>query len=272
MSRNPRLFFVSIALLFIIVACSLPSGAKPEQPDYVATITAQALLISPTESQTETAEPSTDAIPSAPTVNVTSPTNCRTGPGTEYDLVLAVNPGQTFEIVGKGAPDNYWIINNPTGGTCWLWGQYAVVSGNANAVPDYPPPPPPTKSVANTNITKTPKPTSLAPSPAPSLAPPNSPSNINGDRTCGTVVKDNQQHWQELATITWQDNADNETGYRFYKNGSPLPEIPPNSTQYNITLRYPHGTGGALFDTFAVEAFNAAGSSERIAVLVYRCP
>jgi hypothetical protein len=197
-------------------------------------------------------------------VSVTIATNCRTGPGTVYDMLFAMNPGQTAQIVGKYTPGNYLIINNPNGGVCWLWGQYAVVSGDISGLPEYPVPPTPTPK-----ITLTPKPTLT-----PTLAPPAAPSGLSGayDRTCGGDFKGLTPIWVEDVNLTWTDNANNETGYRMYKNGSALPDFPPNSTTFHITMRYDQGTGGPLFDNFGVEAFNAAGASARTAVDVPRCP
>ena len=40
---------------------------------------------------------------------------------------------------------NYWIVNNPDRpGECWLWGQYASVSGDTSSLPVRTPPPTPT--------------------------------------------------------------------------------------------------------------------------------
>jgi hypothetical protein len=250
-------------LLFSQLACNMSGG---QVNDLVATITAQAMALqTPTEmpaapGDTPTATPT--SAPSVPMVSVTVATNCRTGPGTAYDQVFAFNPGQSAQIVGKYTPGNYWIINMPGGGTCWLWGQYAVVSGDTSGLPEYPVPPTPTPQ-----FTSTPKPTAT-------LAPPKAPSNLSGayDRTCAGGYRGITPIWIEDVTLTWTDNANNETGYRVYKNGSPLPDFPPNSTTFHISLRYDQGTGGALFDNFGVEAFNSSGPSARTAVDVPRCP
>jgi hypothetical protein len=91
---------------------------------------------------------------------------------------------------------------------------------------------------------------------------------VNGEPM--DILVRNVRH--QIAQIDHCYNADNETGYRVYKNGSPLPDFPKNSTTFHITLRYDQGTGGTLFDNFGVEAFNSAGSSARIAVDVPKCP
>ncbi len=270
--RVKRVLIAFNILLIAMLACNLPGG---QVSSLAATITAQALTLQAPSSTP--ASPGTPAAaftdtPSVPEVSVTSVTNCRTGPSTAYDLVFTMNPGQIAQVVGKNTPTNYWIINNPIGGTCWLWGQYAVVSGNTSILPEYPPPPTPTPK-----FTRTPKPTStpkFTPTLTftPTLAPPNAPSGLSGTRDCTGYLDGITPKWSESVTVTWQDNADNETGYRVYKNNTLLGAIPANSTEFHITLRYNQGTGGPLFDNFGVEAFNDAGSSARPSVDVARCP
>jgi hypothetical protein len=93
-------------------------------------------------------------------------------------------------------------------------------------------------------------------------------------RTCeGYVGNDGiTPRWREEIDLTWQDNATNETGYRLYRNGSPLPVLPPDSTAYHITSNYDAGTGQALFFAFKVEAFNNYGASDVAGIDVPKCP
>lgn len=81
-------------------------------------------------------------------VSVSVPTNCRVGPGVEYPRVSALRPGEVAEVVGRHADRNYWVIRVPgsTTATCWLWGQYATVSGSTDALPVMSPPPVPATS------------------------------------------------------------------------------------------------------------------------------
>jgi hypothetical protein len=57
---------------------------------------------------------------------------------------LEVN--QVAEVVGRNAAGNYWIIRNPNrpGETCWLWGNFATVTGDTSVLPVFTPPPAPT--------------------------------------------------------------------------------------------------------------------------------
>jgi hypothetical protein len=81
-----------------------------------------------------------------PLISVTVPTNCRIGPGKVYDRVGALLVGEVAEVVGRDLNGNYWYIRNPnnSNGYCWLWGEYATLTGNFAALPVFTPPPTPT--------------------------------------------------------------------------------------------------------------------------------
>jgi len=88
--------------------------------------------------------------PSVPMVSVSVETNCRSGPGTAYNVLGVLNKGQTAEVVGRNASGDTWIIKLPSNPaiTCWLWGQYATVVGNTAGLPVSTPPPTPTPAAA----------------------------------------------------------------------------------------------------------------------------
>jgi hypothetical protein len=80
-----------------------------------------------------------------PQISVSVATNCRVGPGKVYDRVGALLVGEVAEVVGRNQVSNYWYIREPTRNVyCWLWGEYATVTGNFAALPVYTPPPTPT--------------------------------------------------------------------------------------------------------------------------------
>src|SRR5512143_1015514 len=142
------------ALLVAILACNLPSPQNPAQQPAPATTETPAMVVlvssdTPAVTETPSLTPTITLTPtpSVPEVTVTSATNCRTGPGTEYDLLYTLQPGQVAQIIGKYTARNYWVINFPGGTMCWLWGQYAVVSGNVAAVAEYAVPPTPTPTI-----------------------------------------------------------------------------------------------------------------------------
>jgi hypothetical protein len=247
-------------LLLGILACNLQQGPSAE-PDLAGTITAQALTL---QAPTSTPANPTGTVQVGVQVSVSSNTNCRTGPSQAFDLNFTANPGQVFKVVGKNTPTGYWIVENPAGGSCWLWGQYAVISGDPSSLPEYPAP-----AVPTPKFTKTPKPTKTPEYPT---TVPDAPSGLSGPRTCEGYMDGVTPKWRENVSFTWQDNADDEVGFGVYVNGSLVETLHTDQTSYSTELTYNQGTGGQLFDTFAVEAYNVIGSSSRPAIDVPRCP
>jgi hypothetical protein len=98
--------------------------------------------------------------PSIPMVSVSLNTNCRTGPGRSYDFLGALLVGETEEVVALSTVPNYWYITNPDqpGKFCYLWGEYATVVGNTEALPEFTPLPSPTPTLTPTP-SNTPTPT-----------------------------------------------------------------------------------------------------------------
>ncbi len=79
--------------------------------------------------------------PPIPLVSVSVSTNCRSGPGTDFELLGDLQAGDVAEVIGKYPSMNYWIIKNPDkAGNCWLWGEYATVIGSTALVPLVAPP------------------------------------------------------------------------------------------------------------------------------------
>ena len=119
-----------------------PSPLATSTPEFpAATFTA---TLSPTPVFTST--PVFTATSTVPQVSVSVATNCRAGPGRVYDRLGGLQVGQVAEVVGRNQTNNYWYIRNPSNsnGFCWLWGEYATVSGNFAALPVLTPPPTPT--------------------------------------------------------------------------------------------------------------------------------
>jgi hypothetical protein len=112
-----------------------PPGPPTDTP--VPTATETATLV-PTETFTPT--------PETPMVMVTVNTNCRIGPGAQYGLLGALLVGEKAEIVGVATSGPYVIIDNPDnpGELCWLWLEYAQITGEIDLAPLMTPPPTPT--------------------------------------------------------------------------------------------------------------------------------
>ncbi len=151
-SKKPIHLIILIALT--LTACGTPTAtpAPTTGPDLALTITAQAQLLqaltqtalvpTTTPEPTFTSAPAFTETPSKVTITVSANTNCRSGPGADYDIVGALNIGQQAEVVGKSSASNYWVIDNPNAsGTCWLWGEYATIIGNTASLQEFEIPP-----------------------------------------------------------------------------------------------------------------------------------
>jgi len=103
----------------------------------------------PSDTPAVTDTPANTPTPTIPIAHVNQNTNCRTGPGTMYDLRYTAGAGSNLTIVGRTTLNDYLIVNDPNhpGQTCWLWLRYADVSGDTSTLPLSTPPPTPTPSI-----------------------------------------------------------------------------------------------------------------------------
>jgi hypothetical protein len=109
-------------------------------------------------SQTNTPEPSLpqDTPTPTPTTGTNNPfalvnqdTNCRSGPGTVYDLTYAALTDAKLNIVAGSTVPEYVVVEIPgkPGQTCWLWTRYVSINGDISGLAKRSPPPTPTPSV-----------------------------------------------------------------------------------------------------------------------------
>ena len=223
-----RKSLAGLSLLLAILACNTPveQVAPPNEIQTAAALTLQVIFTpsfaSPTSTSaiTKTARPlltqtlSTVSSPevtitptySVPMLTVQQSTNCRTGPGEDYDVVFTYLTGKQLEIVGRYDPGNFWLVksNESPTGTCWLWGQYVEVMGSFWTV------------------------ASVTPPATATSAPPRGPGIVKWEFFCssGTLT----------FNVTWADNAKDETGYRVFRNGEQAAELPADSTNYTDTF------------------------------------
>lgn len=164
---NNRRLAIAITIIFIISACNLP-GVTGNTPDSAATAGALETSIAQmvaltmgasvsnipeiTQTPSDTPQPTASNTPSVPMVSVSVETNCRSGPGPAYNILGILPVGSSAEVVGRNSTGDTWVIKLPSNPaiTCWLWGQYATVIGNTQALPVVPNPPTPTPAAAFT--------------------------------------------------------------------------------------------------------------------------
>ncbi len=282
-SSGKSFIFLSAVTAFIFLACNMP-GALTEVP---AQATEAPVEISPEDIAltivAQTAQAATQETPSATptasgvTLTVNTATNCRTGPDTAYPITMVVQPGSTMTVVGKYS-SNYWIITMPTGGTCWLWGQYATTIGDTSVLPEMAAPPPPavaqssnSNSNSNSNDSNDSNSNSsdsgnsnsgvvLIPV-VPLVLFPAAPTNLDITRQCVTLTKpeDLFPSFQQTTTFTWTDASSNETGFNIYMDGSLLATVSAGTQQYihKFTVMLPQSATAS----YGVQAVGASGNS-----------
>lgn len=175
MSKRSPLLLSAAVLAVAALACGQFAPAAPPQDPNAAEVsiaqtvaarqTEAALVNPPTATFTSlpalatlTFEPTLSSTPEltptleTPLITVSADTNCRTGPGQVFERVGMLLVGETAEIVGREPRGEYWLIPNPDESDveyCWVWGEYATVTGNLLPLLFASPPPTP---VLNVNI------------------------------------------------------------------------------------------------------------------------
>jgi hypothetical protein len=236
-----------ISLILAMLACNLPGAVQPtEVGDQTVTATATTqqeptnnggdVRTTPPRSPTPNITASPDGSASAtvtptysvPMLTVQEATNCRTGPGEEYEVVITYLAGKQLEMVGRYDPGNFWLVKSSEspGGTCWLWGKYVEVKGSYWVVSSVTPP------ATATN------------------PPPQTPVIVRYEFFCSSVTGKME------ITVIWADRATNETGYRIIRNGELAADLPADSTTYTDSIDLTAGQSAS----YRIEVFNASGS------------
>src|SRR6185369_5608011 len=122
---NYRKILFTVLVTLVILACNVPT---PTPAVGLITGTPTVTLIPPTFT------PIGSTVPFA--VPNDGPLNCRSGPGTNYDVVVVLGAAQSAEIVGKNPEGTWWYVKNPSiaGNFCWVIGIFVNTSGNTGAV------------------------------------------------------------------------------------------------------------------------------------------
>lgn len=213
-------------------SCNLPAAGAPDpQVATAAALTVQAAINSseatqPLASPASSGSESITVTPtySKPVASVGDVTNCRTGPGVNYERVTQILPGTSVDIVGF-FPPNYWIVST-SAGNCWVSGEFTTPVGSYLAVPTVPPPATPQGG---------------------------SPDNISlqkWDISCDYVKN------EASVIIRWADK-DGETGYRVIRNNEQVAELAANSTEFTETITLLAGQSVG----YSIVVFNGAGSN-----------
>lgn len=233
-----RFFSILLAASLFLTSCNLPDVEVETSVATAAAQTIEAALsqAAPLASQTDAAESSSSLTQPAQTASAAGSsstpfasfedvTNCRTGPGVNYERITQIQPGLAVEIIGF-YPPNYWIVSTDAG-ACWVAGEFVTPSGNYAAVP---------------TVT------------APATPEGGAPENVSlqkWDVFCNYVTNEAD------VSVAWADK-DNETGYRVLRNDIVIAELAANTTEFKETISLLSGqTVG-----YSIIAFNDAGQTQ----------
>jgi uncharacterized protein YraI len=216
----------------LLAACTMPtSGTVDPQVATAAALTVQAALNAATPLATPTLAVTATQAVSTPTytqamASVGDVVNCRKGPGTDYERVTQIMPLESVKIIGF-FPPNYWVVSTKDG-DCWLSGEFATPSGSFAAVP---------------TVT------------APSTPQGGAPDAATFSKTGWTFYC---YSGKADITLSWNDKADNESGYRIVRGGDEIADLPANSTYFAETIDLASGQTVA----YQIRAYNQAGNAD----------
>jgi hypothetical protein len=133
------------ALSTIVQATLAAAPVEPEVVSPATTTSAPPTEAPPTETPAILFTP-TSAIPIA---RILQNTNCRSGPGTVYDIEYIALIGEELVITGRTTAPDYVIVEIPDkpGQYCWLWTNFVEIQGDIASLAVSTPPPTPTPSV-----------------------------------------------------------------------------------------------------------------------------
>jgi hypothetical protein len=243
MKSTGTLLLLAITLVLGILACDIggqtPSASALNAAATVVSMTLQAQGTSAPAAALAT--PSSSPVPATATTKpaLTIKTNkaaCRNGPGPNYDLVASYSTGTVVDMIAKDTADGYWLVKDPaSGSSCWVKTLDATPGGSFDLLPEVTP-------AANA-----------------SNGAPAAPTVFYPNYTCDATTLTN--------TLKWNDAADNENGYRLYRDGSLIADLPANTTTFFESFTFTFGSQL----TYAIEAYNDLGTSSQ-RTLTFHCP
>lgn len=240
MRKSVFVYFIVAGL--ILSSCNFPedSAASQELMMTAAALTIESALKTPLATPTlantavvvaagtqgATPQISTPSLSGPAMASVGDVTNCRSGPGTNYERITQILPAVQVPIVGF-FPPNYWIVNTNLG-QCWLSGEFTTPSGDFAAVPTVTAPPTPQGDI------------------------PEAPTFSKNGWTFFCYGPGSAD-----ISLTWNDKANNETGYRVLRNGELAAELPANSTSFGETIALNSGQSVG----YQIQAYNLIGEA-----------
>jgi len=166
MNFKKRILGMTVIMLLILVSgCTTPAVQTPDLAATIAVNVAveqtlaalgtQTILtelayqqMNPTETPTPqpTATSEFTATPDKVTLTLSKDTYCRNGVFAKSPFVALMTAGRTYDVLAVDPNNQAYYVVEPdhTFTYCWLWGEFATVSGDVASLPVYTPQPLPT--------------------------------------------------------------------------------------------------------------------------------
>ncbi|MFH1185557.1 MAG: hypothetical protein V1755_11040 [Chloroflexota bacterium] len=237
--------FAALATILLLTACTLPGiQAQPslspiDQASTIVAGTLQAAGVS-TSSAASGVTPSVTPAPATPTTKPslyinTNGARCRSGPGPNFQEIASYNTGTTVDLIAKDTADGYWLVKDPSSGnSCWVQVQDASPGGSFELLPEITPQ-------------------------AVSQSAPGRPSRGNWNYSCDNTSL--------TMLLGWNAPTGTVNGYRVYRFGTLLTDLPASTTSYQETVPFTYGSNM----NYAVEAYNDAGAGQQV-IWDFNCP
>ena len=235
----------AFALALLLTGCNMPGiEAKPSLSpiDQASTIVAGTMQASgmSTSSASTTVPASVTPPPATPTTKPTlyintSGAKCRSGPGPNFQEIASYNTGTTVDLIAKDTAGGYWLVKDPgSGSSCWVQVQDSSPGGSFELLPEITPQ-------------------------AISASAPGRPSRGNWNYSCDNSTL--------TMLLGWNPPTGTVNGYRVYRFGTLLTDLPGTTTSYQETIPFTYGSGM----NYAVEAYNDAGAGQQV-TWEFTCP
>jgi len=163
-------------------------------------------------------------------------------------------PGTTTTVVGTDWARGYFLVTVPgsAGATCWLWGYYAQLAGNASMLP-----------VAATAT------------PSGYIYSLSEPKNLRAGCSAELYQDDGDDEENDIddasawtVTFSWTNTEPNQQGVRVYRNNQRIATLSPGArsyTDYFIHYDYYHGA------RYGVQAFSGNAVSAIVWTYMNSC-
>ena len=235
MKSRPTFLLLASALILFFSAC----GTTVKTPQPLTVNEAASTLVALTDqAATQSAHLSTPTLlPPIPTPTFAKPllyinvnTQCRTGMGSNFQPVAALSAGMTVQLIGKDKSQSAWLIQAPNSAvTCWVLAGDGSPSGDYESLPEVTPQPSTQK-------------------------PPSTPAFAGWPWFC-TYSKGVM--YKATVNLSWIDPANDANGFRVYRQGTQIADLPAKTTSIIDTIEVVTGTDLS----YGIAAYNDAGIS-----------